>query len=98
MAVVVLMLFQMFNVLNCRSEKNSLFKIGVFSNKYLMGAIVISILLQLAVIYTPLAASFKTIPLSLIDWAYVILMSSTVLIFGEIIKLIRNKIKRPIGD
>jgi len=36
--------------------------------------------------------------LLLIDWIYVVLMSSTVLIFGEIIKLIRNKIKRPIED
>ena len=93
-AFSTLMMFQMFNVLNCRSEKNSLFKIGVFSNRYLIGAIVISILLQVMVIYTPLATFFKTIPLSLIDWAYVVLMSSTVLIFGETIKLISNKIKK----
>jgi len=93
-AFSTLMMFQMFNVLNCRSEKNSLFKIGVFSNRYLIGAIIISILLQVMVIYTPLATFFKTIPLSLIDWAYVVLMSSTVLIFGETIKLISNKIKK----
>ncbi len=98
MAFSTLMMFQMFNVLNCRSEKNSIFKIGVFSNKYLIGAITISILLQIAVIHTPLAIFFKTTPLSLIDWVYVVLMSSTVLIFGETIKLIRNKIKKPIGD
>ena len=98
MAFSTLMMFQMFNVLNCRSEKNSIFRIGLFSNKYLIGAIVISVLLQLAVIYTPLAVFFKTTPLSFIDWIYVVLMSSTVLIFGEIIKLIRNKIKRPIED
>jgi len=98
MAFSTLMMFQMFNVLNCRSEKNSLFKIGVFSNRYLIGAIDISILLQLMVIYTPLAMFFKTVPLSLIDWIYIILMSSTVLIFGETIKLIRNKINKPIED
>lgn len=98
MAFSTLMMFQMFNVLNCRSEKNSIFKIGIFSNTYLIGAITISILLQLAVIYTPLAVFFKTVPLSLIDLVYVVLMSSTVLIFGETIKLIRNKIKRPIED
>ncbi len=98
MAFSTLMMFQMFNVLNCRSERNSIFRIGVFSNRHLIGAITISILLQLAVIYTPLATSFKTVPLSLIDLVYVVLMSSTVLIFGEIIKLIRNKMKRPIED
>ena len=98
MAFSTIMMFQMFNVLNCRSEKNSLFKIGIFSNKYLIGAIVISILLQVIVIYTPLAIFFKTVPLSLVDWIYIILMSSTVLIFGETIKLIRNKINKPIED
>jgi len=98
MAFSTLMMFQMFNVLNCRSEKNSIFKIGIFSNMYLIGAIILSVILQIVVIHTPLAVFFKTIPLSLIDWVYVILMSSTVLIFGETIKLIRNKIKRPIGD
>jgi len=98
MAFSTLMMFQMFNVLNCRSERNSLFKIGVFSNRYLIGAIAISILLQVMVIQTRLGTFFKTTPLLLIDWIYVVLMSSTVLIFGEIIKLIRNKIKRPIED
>ena len=98
MAFSTLMMFQMFNVLNCRSERNSLFKIGVFSNRYLIGAIAISILLQIMVIQTRLGTFFKTTPLLLIDWIYVVLMSSTVLIFGEIIKLIRNKIKRPIED
>ena len=94
MAFSTLMMFQMFNVLNCRSERNSLFKIGVFSNRYLIGAIAISILLQVMVIQTRLGTFFKTTPLSMVDWAYVVLMSSTVLIFGETIKLIRNKIKK----
>jgi len=94
MAFSTLMMFQMFNVLNCRSERNSLFKIGVFSNRYLIGAIAISILLQVMVIQTRLGTFFKTTPLSMVDWAYVVLMSSTVLIFGEIIKLISNKIKK----
>ena len=98
MAFSTLMMFQMFNVFNCRSERNSLFKIGVFSNKYLMGAIAVSILLQVMVIHTGLGAFFKTTPLSMVDWAYVFLVSSTVLLFGEIIKLISNKIKKPQED
>ncbi len=89
-AFTTLMMFQMFNVLNCRSEKYSLFKIGTFSNKYLIGAILSSILLQVLVIHTGLSKFFKTVPLSLIDWIYIVLVSSTVLIFIEIIKLIKN--------
>ena len=92
-AFTTLVIFQMFNVLNCRSEQNSLFKIGIFSNKYLIAAILSSILLQVLVIHTSLSKFFKTVPLSLMDWVYVILVSSTVLIVIEIIKLIQNKVK-----
>ncbi len=93
MAFTTLMMFQMFNVLNCRSEQHSLFKIGIFSNKYLVVAILSSILLQILVIHTGLSKFFKTVPLSITDWVYIILVSSTVLIVIEIIKLIQSKVK-----
>ncbi|MEW6062818.1 MAG: calcium-translocating P-type ATPase, SERCA-type [Nanoarchaeota archaeon] len=83
-----LVMFEIFNVLNARSEKESIFKIGLFSNKYLILAIVGSILLQLAVIYTPLSALFDTVRLGLTDWVYIVLVSSSVLIAIEIKKLI----------
>jgi Ca2+-transporting ATPase len=90
MAFTTLMMFQMFNVLNCRSEDNSLFKVGVFSNMWLIGAMAISILLQVAVIHTPLASLFKTVPLTLIDWGYVVFVSSSVFIGIEILKFVRR--------
>tara|TARA_Y100000310_G_scaffold94955_1_gene92797 strand:- start:32540 stop:35167 length:2628 start_codon:yes stop_codon:yes gene_type:complete len=85
-AFSTLMFYQMFNVLNCRSEFNSLFKIGVFSNMKLWGAILISVLLQILVIHTPLSIFFKTVPLTFMDWIYVVLVSSSVLIIVEIYK------------
>ena len=88
MAFSTLVAFQMFNVLNCRSQDKSIFKVGLFSNKWLIGAIVISILLQIAVIHTSLGILFKTVPLQLIDWMYVFLISSSVLIVIEIQKLV----------
>jgi Ca2+-transporting ATPase len=92
-AFSTLMFYQMFNVLNCRSETNSLFKIGVFTNMKLWGAILISILLQILVIHTPLSTFFKTMPLTLMDWVYVILVSSSVLIIVEIYKFAVSKAK-----
>jgi Ca2+-transporting ATPase len=89
-AFSTLMMFQMFNVLNCRSENNSLFKIGIFSNKYLIGAIITSIVMQILVIHTSLNIFFKTTPLTLMDWLYIILVSSSVLVLGEIIKVVKN--------
>jgi len=93
MAFSTLMLYQMFNVLNCRSESNSLFKIGIFTNMKLWGAILISILMQILVIHSPLSTFFKTVPLTLMDWVYVVLVSSTVLIVVEIYKFAVSKLK-----
>ena len=94
MAFTTLVMFQMFNVLNCRSEKHSLFKVGIFSNMfsniYLLLAIVVSILLQLLVIYTPFSAFFKTVPLTLTDWLYAIVISSSVMFVVETIKFVNH--------
>jgi len=90
-AFTALVMFQLFNVLNCRSENSSIFKVGVLGNKKLVLAIVSSIVLQLVVIYVPFFAGvFKTVPLSGIDWLYIILISSSVLVYGEIDKLFRK--------
>ena len=48
------------------------YKIGLFENKFLLLAIMSSILLQLAVIYTPLSKYFRTTALNVMDWAYII--------------------------
>ena len=57
---------------------------------WLIGAMAISILLQVAVIHTPLASLFKTVPLTLIDWGYVVFVSSSVFIGIEILKFVRR--------
>jgi Ca2+-transporting ATPase len=87
LAFSTLMMFQMFNVINCKTLKVSIFKEGLFSNKWLIGAILLSIVLQLAVVYVPqFNVLFSTVPLSAIDWLFVVLISSSVLWIGELIK------------
>ncbi len=46
----------------------SRYKIGIFSNKWLIVAILLSLLLQAAIIYSPIAKLFKVVPLTLYDW------------------------------
>ncbi|MDI6724914.1 MAG: calcium-transporting P-type ATPase, PMR1-type [Methanobacterium sp.] len=76
-AFTVFVMFQIFNVFNCKSEMN----LRNISNKFLFVAISMSLLLQIAVIYTPfLQGIFETTALSLIDWIVIILVSSTILI------------------
>jgi Ca2+-transporting ATPase len=87
-AFTALVFFQMFHVLNSRSLSHSVFKIGFFSNWKLLAAMAISILIQVAVIYTPaLNYVFKTAPLLWQDFAYIVLISSSVLFVREIWKL-----------
>ncbi|MBS3112789.1 calcium-translocating P-type ATPase, SERCA-type [Candidatus Woesearchaeota archaeon] len=92
MAFTTLMMLQMFNVLNSTSENESIFKKGIFSNRWLWVAIICSISLQLAIIYIPIMAKlFKVVKLTFNDWIFITLASSSVLVLAEIIKLIMRK-------
>ena len=94
MAFVVLAASQLFYSLSMRNSKKSIFKIGLFSNKYLIGAIIIGIMLQLVVITIPfLANAFGVHNLSLSEWGIVLIFALIPLIVNEIIKLISNLIK-----
>jgi Ca2+-transporting ATPase len=67
MAFTTLTLFQLFNVLNARSDQRSAFA-GLFTNRWLWGSILLSIVLHLAVIYVPfLQKAFSTVPLNADD-------------------------------
>lgn len=88
-----LVIFQMWNCLNCRSEDRSLFKAGIFSNPYIFGAIAVSILLQCILLYLPyLEGMFKTVPLSVYDWLIIVAVSSSTLILVEARKFISSKL------
>jgi len=88
MAFTTLVVFQLFNVINCKSQDKSVFKTGIFNNKWLILAIVSSFSLQLIVLYTPLSELLKATAIGLFDWLKVFAVASTVLIFDEIRKFI----------
>jgi len=74
MAFTVFVMYQIFNVFNCRSD-------GGFSNKFLFIAVGASFLLQLGVIYLPfLQGIFRTTALGAFDWVLVLLISCTIFI------------------
>jgi Ca2+-transporting ATPase len=91
MAFTTLVLFQMFNVLNQRSETDSLLVVGVFKNMWLWLAILLSVGLQFAVVEIPFLQNlFGTVHLAMNDWLVAIGISASVLVFTEIVKLIRR--------
>jgi Ca2+-transporting ATPase len=91
MAFTTLILFQMFNVFNARSDEESAFR-GLFSNAWLWAAVGLSIFLQFAVIYVPfLQRAFSTVALSSKDWLSCFLVASSVLWLQEANKIFRRK-------
>ncbi|MEN7982565.1 MAG: HAD-IC family P-type ATPase [Nanoarchaeota archaeon] len=83
-------LFELLFVYTCRS-KESLFKIGVFSNKWLNYSVIISIILHLILLYTPLSVAFGVIPLGIKDWLIIIPFAFSGLLIFEIGKILRKK-------
>jgi Ca2+-transporting ATPase len=89
----VLCFCQLWHVLAIRSEKRSLFKLGLFSNRPLLAAVTGTVLLQLAVIYVPfLNAFFHTQPLSLSELLITFGVSSVVFIVVELEKTVKRSI------
>jgi Ca2+-transporting ATPase len=80
--------FSLFTVFNARSDERSAFS-GMFSNEWLWGAVLLSLLLQAAVIYIPfLQQAFSTAPLSAGDWLRCLAVGSSVLWLRELSKVI----------
>ena len=88
------MLFQMFNVLNARSDERSAFA-HLFTNHWLWMALGISLALQVVVIYVPfLQRAFGTVSLRPQDWMFCIATASSVLWLQEINKFITRAVRR----
>jgi Ca2+-transporting ATPase len=65
-------------VFSVRSFKTTILHRGIFSNKYILGAVTIGMALLLVAIYAPVARTItQTAPLSLIDWGFVLLAGAT---------------------
>ncbi len=97
-AFTTLVLAQLFNCFNARSDRAS-FVDHLFTNRLLWAAIGVSLLLQVAVVHVPLLNdAFDTEPLSLAQWGVCAALASTVLVAGELFKLILRMRARPVGE
>jgi Ca2+-transporting ATPase len=87
MAFTTLVFFSLFTVFNARSDHRSAFP-ELFSNRWLWGAVLLSLVLQVAVVYTPfLQEAFSTVPLSFADWLTCVAVASSVLWLRELTKV-----------
>lgn len=90
LAFVVLSFSQLFFSLSVRSKEKSLFKIGLFKNKYLIASISLGILIQFLIITIPFFATvFNVFTLNVRDWFIVICISLIPFIINELFKIIK---------
>ncbi len=84
----LLVMCQWFNVLNCQSATRSALRLGLLRNRWLLGGLLLSVVLQAAVIYTPpLNAWFHTVPIEPAALLPLVGLASLVLWAEELRKL-----------
>jgi len=89
MAFVSLGVLELVHSFNIKSEK-SIFRTNLFENKYLIGAFLLGVILQVGVVISPLSEMFKLVPLTKIQWMYTFGISILPLIIMEIQKLVNT--------
>ena len=90
MAFLALGILELVHSFNIKSEE-SIFKIGVFENKYLIGALVLGVILQvIVVVISPLAQIFSLVPLTGIQWLYTVLIAIAPIPIVEIQKAVNG--------
>lgn len=93
MAFCTMVTFEWFIAFNARSDEHTIWKLGIFKNRWLIFSTVIAIVLQLSVVYIPfIRIPFKTVPLNLGHWLIIILITGTIFILENIRKAIFPKL------
>ncbi|MGC9310271.1 MAG: cation-translocating P-type ATPase [Candidatus Aenigmatarchaeota archaeon] len=92
-AFAVMAFTQLFNVLNMRSLKKSVFEIGIFSNRYVCASLVASVSLMCIALYNPfLQGIFRFSYISPVQLFEIALLSSSVLWLGEFYKRLKKMV------
>ncbi len=90
-ALSTLVMSQLFHVFECRSERHSIFEIKLFTNPYLVGAVLVSILMLCSILYIPfLQGIFHTVPLMFKHWTIVLVFSGTIALINSVYLLIKK--------
>lgn len=89
LTLITMALFQWFNAWNCRSSTQSIFKIGLFTNKWLLITTIFVLFLQGALLEVPfMQEAFNTVSITGSQWLLAIAVSSSILVLEELRKLV----------
>ncbi|KAI0807202.1 calcium-transporting ATPase [Fomes fomentarius] len=89
MSLSILVVVEMFNSMNSLSENESLFRLPLWKNPFLVGAIALSMALHVAILYIPFFTTlFAITPLSWTEWQAVLYISAPVILIDELLKFV----------
>lgn len=89
MSLSILVTVEMFNAMNSLSENESLLRLPLWKNPFLVGAIAFSMMLHFGILYIPFFSSlFAITPLNWAEWKAVLYLSAPVLLIDEVLKFI----------
>ncbi|MEK9148303.1 MAG: HAD-IC family P-type ATPase [Patescibacteria group bacterium] len=92
MSLTTLAVFQWFNAWNCRHESKSIFQMNPFSNKFLIGATITIVFLQMLAIYNPLMQrALRTTELAALDWLLIVPIAASIVLAEEVRKFVYRR-------
>ncbi len=90
-AMTTMVFFQFYQAFNCRSETQSVFRMSIMTNPFLLFSMIAAFFAQMAVIYVPtLQWIFRTVPLGAGEWVKIVIVSITVIAAVEVDKAVRR--------
>lgn len=96
MSLSILVTVEMFNAMNSLSENESLLRLPVWKNPFLVAAIGLSMALHCAILYIPFFSQlFAITPLNWTEWQAVLYLSAPVLVLDEVLKFISGTLVDP---
>ena len=94
-AFTTIVFFELFLVFAIRSPRQTVWQVGLLTNKKLIYAVLLSMALQIMVIYVPFfQVAFHTEPLTVFDWVRTIVVSLSAFLLVEVLKLARQRRSR----
>ena len=98
MAFLTIIMFRLFEVFACRSLTKNVFKMGLFKNKWMVGAVALSFAIVVLTLYVPFMNKiFDTMPISILEFLFIILLSSLGAVAIEISKFLGNRGKADVN-
>jgi Ca2+-transporting ATPase len=89
MTFCTMVAFEWFRAFNARSDRYTVFRLGIFRNRWLLMSISAAIVLHLIVVYAPfMQVAFSTVPLTLEKWGIVLLVGGSLFVIEETRKML----------